>query len=94
MKRMWLMLLIGLTASPSAPSWGQTNPPLPDLVDQVRSSIVLIESFDAMNRRLGSATGFFIDNNQFVTTRHAVDTAAQAVAILQDGSRWVIHPHP
>ncbi|MCZ6837034.1 MAG: trypsin-like peptidase domain-containing protein, partial [Planctomycetota bacterium] len=70
---------------------GQTSLDLPDLVDQVRPSIVVVIAFDALGNRLGTATGFFISDNRFITARHAIVEAAHAMVIFHDGTKFRVN---
>lgn len=79
-----LVMLPGLTR----PAPGQDT--LPDLLERIQPSVVILKTYDAMNRLTGTATGFFIDESRIVATRHSVEQASHVAVFFPDGARYHI----
>jgi TonB family protein len=59
---------------------------LPALANRVQPAVILVTVFDSSGKLLRSETGFFIsEDGRFVTTAHAIENGAHAVAKAGDG---------
>src|SRR5215813_14234124 len=76
-----LLLAIFLLATPSILS--QDN--LPELVRQVKPSVVAITTYDASGEALMTGSGFFVRPGQVVTNLHVIRSAARAEIKTLDG---------
>ncbi len=76
-----VLLLVTITGAVRSSA---AQPSLPDLIDQVKPSIVIIETFNFEGTLIGTATGFFIDAHRLVTTRHAVFMARHVAVVFPD----------
>ena len=88
----WILLLPALLAFGVGPLL-RTAPAqvdLPDLVDHVRPSIVTVETYSALGRRIGQATGFFVDGQRLITTRHAVIEGRHVWVVFSDDARYPV----
>ena len=61
---------------------------LPNVVERVRSSVVLVEVYGDYSK-LGSGSGVILDNGVILTARHVIDDAVSVVVVLDDGTRVV-----
>src|SRR5438552_833559 len=76
-----LLFAVVLFAAPSI--FSQEN--LPELVRQVKPSVVAITTYDASGEALMTGSGFFVRPGQVVTNLHVVRGAARAEIKTLDG---------
>ncbi|MCH7546562.1 MAG: trypsin-like peptidase domain-containing protein [Planctomycetes bacterium] len=60
---------------------------LPDLIEKLKPSIVILETYTAQGVKLGTATGFFIHQDHLITTRHVIARAGNIAIVMNDGQR-------
>ena len=64
---------------------------LPDLIEKLKPSIAIVETYTAQGEKLGTATGFFIHQDHLITTRHVIAKAGKVAIVMKDGKRVVVN---
>ena len=90
MKRSILPMLGLLAGVLGTPSHAGAQSDLPDLIARLKPSIAIVETYTIQGDKLGTATGFFIQRDQLLTTRHALTEAGNVAILMSDGKRVVV----
>jgi S1-C subfamily serine protease len=78
-----LSLLVSLLLLSAPPTLSQDN--LPELVRQVKPSVVAITTYDSSGEALMTGSGFFVRPGEVVTNLHVIRSAARAEIKTLDG---------
>lgn len=63
---------------------------LPDLIEKLKPSIAIVETYTVQGEQLGTATGFFIRQDHLITTRHVIAEAGNVAIVMKGGKRIVV----
>ena len=83
-----LAVFLGYLNSISVPTHAQTD--VRDLVKKATPAIVTIAVFDSTGTIYGIGSGFFVENDQIITSRHVVETAYRAEYRTSDGTIYPV----